>query len=65
MNRNMLAVLCAALSVAGVSSYAAEFDNPSWYVVPQVGAMIPDQTTLGWFAGLKLGNQRQASRLFE
>ena len=46
----MLAVLCAALSVAGVSSYAAEFDNPSWYVVPQVGAMIPDQTTLGWFA---------------
>ena len=61
MNRNMLAVLCAALSVAGVSSYAAEFDNPSWYVVPQVGAMIPDQTTLGWFAGLKLGKQMSES----
>jgi len=57
MNRNMLAALYAALSVVGVSSYAAEFDNPSWYVVPQVGAMIPDQTTQGWFAGLKLGKQ--------
>ncbi|MBK6756517.1 MAG: OmpA family protein [Moraxellaceae bacterium] len=57
MNRNILATLCAALSVVNVSSYAAELNNPSWYVVPQVGAMVPDQTTLGAFVGVKLGKQ--------
>ena len=56
MNRNILAAMCAALSWVGTSSHAFEIDkNTPWYVVPQVGAIIPDETTQGWFAGLKVG----------
>ncbi|MBL0229914.1 MAG: OmpA family protein [Moraxellaceae bacterium] len=36
---------------------AADVQNESWYVVPQVGIMIPDDSTVGQFVGLKLGKR--------
>lgn len=62
MNRNLLAAMCTALSLMGTSSYAFEMDkNTPWYVVPQVGVMLPDETTQGGFVGLKVGKQLSES----
>ncbi|HRH92299.1 MAG TPA: outer membrane beta-barrel protein, partial [Agitococcus sp.] len=32
-------------------------ENPSWYVLPQLGIMSPDESTMGGFAGVKLGKR--------
>ena len=32
-------------------------ENPSWYILPQLGVMSPDESTIGGFAGVKLGKR--------
>jgi len=32
-------------------------ENPSWYILPQFGVMAPDESTIGGFAGIKLGKR--------
>ena len=32
-------------------------ENPSWYILPQLGVMSPDESTIGGFAGIKLGKR--------
>lgn len=32
-------------------------ENPSWYILPQFGVMSPDESTMGGFAGVKLGKR--------
>ncbi len=44
----------------GSCAYALAADvqeNQSWYVVPQVGIMTPDESTVGQFVGIKLGKR--------
>ena len=44
----------------GSCAYALAADvqeNQSWYIVPQVGIMTPDDSTIGQFVGLKLGKR--------
>ena len=32
-------------------------ENPSWYILPQLGVMSPDESTIAGFAGVKLGKR--------
>lgn len=55
MNKQYLSILVAAL---GMSAAAVQAADQSWYLVPQVGALIPDsqlEAETGWFGGVKLG----------
>lgn len=55
MNKQYLSILVAAL---GMSAAVAQAADQSWYLVPQVGALIPDsqlEAATGWFGGVKLG----------
>lgn len=55
MNKQYLSILIAAL---GMSAAVAQAADQSWYLVPQVGALIPDgklEAETGWFGGVKLG----------
>ncbi len=56
MKGKLLTALYLASCVASVNVYATD-TNPSWYVLPQVGVMAPDETTMGIFAALKMGKQ--------
>ena len=56
MKGKLLTALYLASCVASVNVYATD-TNPSWYVLPQVGVVAPDETTMGIFAALKMGKQ--------
>jgi OOP family OmpA-OmpF porin len=56
MFRNSVLILLGM----GSCAYALAADvqeNQSWYVLPQVGIMTPDESTVGQFVGLKLGKR--------
>lgn len=60
MNKKYLSLVIAAICFNSVTAQAANANNPSWYIVPQVGAFLPDEDAAAensWFAGVKLGKE--------
>lgn len=58
MNKKNLSLLLVATCLSTGLAHAEQTTNPSWYVVPQAGALFPDgkvDADTGWFGGIKLG----------
>lgn len=59
MLKNKWLILLSAGLAANVSYVFANDtpQNPSWYVLPQLGIMSPDDNTMGHFVGIKAGKR--------
>ena len=60
MKKQRLALLLASVWMAAGIAHAEDYANPSWYVVGQAGALVPDanlKTGNAAFLGAKLGKQ--------
>lgn len=58
MNKKHLSLIAASLYLSSTVIQAETNKNTSWYVVPQVGALIADdavESKNSWFGGVKLG----------